>query len=63
MKQASCPICRRKMAGKSQAEWPQFPFCSERCKTIDLGRWLSGTYRLPAEDQEEDLDAEEQEVP
>jgi endogenous inhibitor of DNA gyrase (YacG/DUF329 family) len=51
------------MAGKSQAEWPQFPFCSERCKTIDLGRWLSGTYRLPAEDQEEDPDAVEKEVP
>ncbi|MDA0340063.1 MAG: DNA gyrase inhibitor YacG [Proteobacteria bacterium] len=26
------------------------PFCSGRCKTIDLGRWLDGDYRLPSED-------------
>ena len=26
------------------------PFCSSRCKTIDLGRWLDGDYRLPSED-------------
>jgi endogenous inhibitor of DNA gyrase (YacG/DUF329 family) len=23
------------------------PFCSERCKLVDLGRWLSGAYRIP----------------
>ena len=26
-----------------------FPFCSERCQTIDLGRWLDERYRIPAE--------------
>ncbi|MDP6372952.1 MAG: DNA gyrase inhibitor YacG [Vicinamibacterales bacterium] len=25
------------------------PFCSERCKLIDLGRWIGGEYRLPGE--------------
>lgn len=32
------------------------PFCSERCKTIDLGSWLDGTYRISRAVQEEDLD-------
>lgn len=27
-----------------------FPFCSERCQTIDLGRWLDERYRIPASD-------------
>jgi hypothetical protein len=31
-----------------------FPFCSERCKLIDLGRWLDGKYRIPV--VEDDLD-------
>ncbi len=35
-----CPICR-KIVLKSE---PEFPFCSERCRTIDLGKWASGGY-------------------
>jgi endogenous inhibitor of DNA gyrase (YacG/DUF329 family) len=53
MIKASCPICGRAMQGQSAAEWPQFPFCSARCRTIDLGRWLGETYRLPAEEAED----------
>jgi endogenous inhibitor of DNA gyrase (YacG/DUF329 family) len=37
------------MEGSSTAEWPWFPFCSERCKTIDLGRWLGERYGVAAE--------------
>jgi endogenous inhibitor of DNA gyrase (YacG/DUF329 family) len=37
------------------ADWPAFPFCSERCRTIDLGRWLGERYRLP-EGPEESAD-------
>jgi uncharacterized protein len=56
-----CPICDRVMAGQRSAEWPDFPFCSPRCRTIDLGRWLGDQYRIapeqaegePAEGQEE----------
>ena len=44
-----CPICERVMAGESRAEWPQFPFCSPRCRLIDLGRWLGEDYRIPVE--------------
>jgi endogenous inhibitor of DNA gyrase (YacG/DUF329 family) len=30
------------------------PFCSERCKLIDLGQWATEKYRVPAEEQEPD---------
>jgi endogenous inhibitor of DNA gyrase (YacG/DUF329 family) len=42
-----CPICDRPMEGAGRAEWPQFPFCSARCRLIDLGRWLGEGYRIP----------------
>ena len=32
------------------------PFCSPRCKTIDLGRWLDGEYRLPSEDEPDEAE-------
>jgi len=46
-----CPICR------NEAEWqhnPYRPFCSERCKMIDLDHWLSERYRIsgPGTEQE-----------
>jgi endogenous inhibitor of DNA gyrase (YacG/DUF329 family) len=41
-----CPICRKECAWEdNQAR----PFCSERCRLIDLGRWASGEYALPGE--------------
>jgi hypothetical protein len=36
----NCPICRKKVARGN----PDFPFCSERCRIIDLGNWASGKY-------------------
>lgn len=45
-----CPICQKKMHGQTTSEWPDYPFCSPRCRLIDLGRWLKEDYRLPAED-------------
>ena len=45
----SCPVCGQPMQGESVAEWPCFPFCGPRCKTIDLGRWLGEKYRVPTE--------------
>lgn len=38
-----CPICRK--ATNSEAS-PDFPFCSERCKLIDLGNWSSEKYKI-----------------
>jgi len=42
-----CPICRRPAAPRS--ENPAFPFCSPRCKLVDLGKWLGEEYRVPGE--------------
>ena len=40
-----CPVCKREFEKESS---PAVPFCSERCRTIDLGRWLGESYGLPA---------------
>jgi endogenous inhibitor of DNA gyrase (YacG/DUF329 family) len=37
-----CPTCRTLVLEKSQ----DFPFCSDRCRRIDLGKWASGEYRI-----------------
>lgn len=49
--QARCPICRKEVADGSA----DFPFCSGRCRTIDLGKWASGEYVIqsPVRDEEE----------
>jgi uncharacterized protein len=50
-----CPICARTLTG-TPAELPFQPFCSERCRTIDLGKWLDASYTIGAPVEEEDLD-------
>jgi len=35
-----CPTCRKIVLARD----PEFPFCSERCRTVDLGKWASGSY-------------------
>jgi endogenous inhibitor of DNA gyrase (YacG/DUF329 family) len=46
-----CPIC-----GKPAVEASK-PFCSERCRDVDLNRWLSNSYVVPAaKDDDEDAD-------
>ena len=40
-----CPNCRAEV--KPREENPAFPFCSPRCRAIDLGKWFTGTYRVP----------------
>jgi endogenous inhibitor of DNA gyrase (YacG/DUF329 family) len=63
MIKASCPICGRVKEGPSRAEWPEFPFCSRRCQTIDLGRWLGENYRIPATEEAEDPPTSEVDIP
>jgi endogenous inhibitor of DNA gyrase (YacG/DUF329 family) len=46
----SCPIC-----GKLASEAAR-PFCSAACKSVDLHRWLTGSYVIPASDDEEGTD-------
>lgn len=56
-----CPICDRTMQGQSTAEWPQFPFCSERCRLVDLGRWLGEKYRIPEREGQPPVEHDDEE--
>ena len=51
-----CPICKKPVREREDATEPNphFPFCSDRCKLIDLGRWLEGKYQIPVEGSESD---------
>ena len=44
----TCPICQRDSDAKYR------PFCSNRCAKVDLGRWLTGGYAIPATEVEQD---------
>ena len=46
-----CPICKKPVASTSE----DFPFCSERCRTIDLGKWASGDYKISSPILDPDL--------
>ncbi len=54
-----CPTCDKALTVERPAQAPYRPFCCERCKLVDLGRWFDGTYVTsePAgpEDMEEAL--------
>ena len=47
----SCPICGKPAAARYR------PFCSRRCADVDLGRWLTGGYAIPAEDVDDASEA------
>ena len=63
-----CPICKKPVEEPPVASADRlprrpahaaptvstFPFCSERCKLIDLGRWLDGKYQVPAVEDDGD---------
>lgn len=52
-----CPIC-----GKPSSQLFH-PFCSARCADIDLNRWLSGAYVIPARDEPEDAEEDDVAIP
>jgi len=43
----ACPTCKRQIEWSAENRWR--PFCSERCKLIDLGAWLSEERAIPGE--------------
>jgi uncharacterized protein len=51
-----CPICRKVTRVERREDAPHRPFCSERCKLIDLGRWFDGTYAVSEPIFPEELD-------
>ena len=54
----SCPRCDAQVAWST--ENPYRPFCSERCKLIDLGDWAMEKYRVAVEEDKDAPDGEEQ---
>ena len=46
-----CPTCKREIVWSEEFPWR--PFCSERCKMVDLGAWLSNAHAIPGEPVEE----------
>jgi len=47
-----CPTCKRPV--EWSAAFPYRPFCSERCKLVDLGAWASGAHAIPGDHASED---------
>lgn len=47
-----CPICGKPAVDKFR------PFCSRRCADVDLNRWLTGSYVIPARDDEPPVEDE-----
>ena len=50
-----CPICEKQF---DPATSPAMPFCSDRCRQIDLGRWLREVYSVPVERDPDEFDRE-----
>jgi endogenous inhibitor of DNA gyrase (YacG/DUF329 family) len=50
-----CPTCKKTVKTPVAGEpMGAFPFCSDRCKLIDLGRWLDGKYQIPVVEEDDD---------
>ena len=57
MSRPMCPICQKPVAPRG--ENVSYPFCSRRCRAVDLGRWLGEEYRVP----DRQVDEQEDELP
>jgi len=56
LKRKPCPICKRVSDAKHH------PFCSPRCREVDLGRWLKGDYAMPVVEDEAGDNGPQEEV-
>jgi len=61
IRRARCPTCKEPVATEPDERPAEFPFCSARCRFVDLHRWLSGEYAVPGPPVavEEDREAKE----
>lgn len=46
----NCRYCDKALVYGSVSDLPHFPFCSEKCKLLDLGAWLDGEHRIPSDE-------------
>jgi endogenous inhibitor of DNA gyrase (YacG/DUF329 family) len=49
----ACPTCNKPVEFSAASKWR--PFCSERCRLIDLGAWMSGQRSIPGDEATDDL--------
>ena len=50
-----CPTCKKSVNAPGPGEpMGAFPFCSDRCRLIDLGKWLDGKYQIPVVEEADD---------
>lgn len=71
MAKSRCPTCGKEITASPGDRSRDFPFCSERCRLVDLGKWFDEEYRIPTpiespeqveellKEQREDQDSEE----
>jgi endogenous inhibitor of DNA gyrase (YacG/DUF329 family) len=59
VKTYACPTCKQVAVRDGNK---LFPFCSERCHLVDLGRWLGEEYRVPGEPDLAALEAASEEL-
>ena len=57
-KPVKCPTCK-KIVPSEGPEAKSYPFCSPRCKTIDLAKWASGEYVISRPIEQRDLEEDE----
>ena len=57
MEPLHCPTCKKDVPPDAKS----FPFCSERCRLVDLGNWLDGKYRIASQNDERKPDEEDPE--
>ncbi|MBM4054952.1 MAG: DNA gyrase inhibitor YacG [Planctomycetes bacterium] len=53
MPKVNCPCCKKILFYREIKDLPYFPFCSNRCKLIDFGKWMDEKYCI-AEDESSD---------
>jgi endogenous inhibitor of DNA gyrase (YacG/DUF329 family) len=58
MTTVKCPTCRKQVAWSAENRYR--PFCSERCKQIDLGAWAAEKYTITSDTQDGDSDESEE---
>ena len=51
IKSLHCPTCKKLVTAKAE----DFPFCSDRCRRIDLGKWAMGVYKISSPVLDPDL--------
>jgi endogenous inhibitor of DNA gyrase (YacG/DUF329 family) len=56
-KTVNCPQCGKNVVWDATSRFR--PFCSERCKMIDLGAWATESYRIPVQEDNDALEEDE----